>query len=59
MIKSFKEPLSQQMGKQGKQRALFYKSNRGPQEASIVLEFVHESSTSNTRVLLSNVASRL
>lgn len=56
MIKSFKEPVNQQMGKQGKQRALFYKSNRGPQEVSIVLKFVHES---NTRVLLSNVVSRL
>ena len=51
------EPVNQQMCKQGKQRAQIYKSNSGPQEPWIVLETVQGFSTSNTRVLLSSVAS--
>ena len=51
------EPVNQQMCKQGKQRAQIYKSNSEPQEPWIVLETVQGFSTSNTRVLLSSVAS--
>ena len=51
------EPVNQQMCKQGKQRTQIYKCNSGPQEPWIVLETVQEFSTSDTRVLLSSVAS--